>query len=76
MVMADSRNQIPQDGPVEVTGLPDRSEDLSLLKQGPMTRITLWKEIVEDGNVNSTVKGHYFEDSGLLLIDLHNGEQE
>lgn len=58
----------------ETLGYPERSEELSIVKQGPVRRIAIWREILEDPLVNGSVKAHYYDDKGILVIDLHNGE--
>lgn len=71
-----SRNVLSDDLPVSIEEMPDRSDDMSIVTQGPVKRVGLWQEIIDDPNVNGSVKGHYFKESGLLLLDLHSGEQE
>lgn len=66
------RSTLPTDGPIEVDGYPDRVESMSILKQGPVRRLTVWREIIDDPNVGDDVKGYLFENEGLLLIDLHD----
>lgn len=67
-----SRRTLPTDGPVEVDGFPDRIDSMPIIKQGPVRRITVWREILDDPDVGDDVKGYLFENEGLLLIDLHD----
>lgn len=74
--MASSRNVLSDNLPVQIEEMPDRSDEMSIVTQGPVKRVALWKEIIDDPEVNGSVQGHYFKDSGLLLLDLHSGEVE
>lgn len=71
-----SRTTLPTDGPIQLDGYPDRVETMSILNQGPVRRITLWRDIIDDPSVGEDVKGYLFEESGLLLIDLHDGGRD
>lgn len=66
------RSTLPNDGPVEVDGYPDRIDTMPLIEQGPVRRLTVWRDILDDPCVGSNVKGYWFENEGLLLIDLHD----
>lgn len=67
------RTTLPTDGPIEVDGYPDRIDSMPIINQGPVRRLTVWRDILDDPSVGDCVKGYWFEDSGLLLLDLHDG---
>lgn len=69
-----SKDELIFNGMSELLGYPSRSEHMNIVKQGPVRRITLWKEIIDHPGVDDSVKAHYYEDNGLLVIDLHNGD--
>lgn len=47
---------------------------MPIINQGPVRRLTVWRDILDDPDVGDEVKGYWFEKDGLLLIDLHNSE--
>lgn len=71
-----SRTTLPDDGPIEVDGYPDRIESMSIIKQGPVRRVTIWRDILDDPSVADDVKGYLFKNEGLLLIDLHDSGED
>lgn len=71
-----SRTTLPTDGPIEVDGYPDRIDSMPIIKQGPVRRLTVWRDILDDPSVGEGVKGYLFKEEGLLLIDLHDGGEK
>jgi len=70
------RTTLPTDGPIDVEGYPDRIDSMPIIKQGPVRRLTVWRDILDDPSVGEDVKGYWFEESGLLLIDLHDSGEK